>query len=30
MIYPEGTVTNGEQIKEFKKGAFMGLNPIKI
>ena len=29
-IYPEGTVTNGEQIKEFKKGAFLGLNPIKI
>ena len=30
IMYPEGAVTNGEQILKFKKGAFIGLNPIKI
>ena len=29
LIYPEGTVSNGEYLLEFKKGAFMNLMPIK-
>jgi len=30
FIYPEGTVTNGDAILDFKKGAFMFHKPIKI
>ncbi|KAM3131974.1 hypothetical protein pb186bvf_015858 [Paramecium bursaria] len=30
MIFPEGTGTNGRYLLNFKKGAFEGMNPIKI
>ena len=30
MIFPEGTGTNGRFLLTFKKGAFEGMNPIKI
>ena len=29
IIYPEGGITNGTCIIQFKKGAFVGLNSIK-
>lgn len=29
LIYPEGTVTAGKYVLEFKKGAFMHLLPLK-
>lgn len=29
LIYPEGTVSSGKYILEFKKGAFMNLMPLK-
>lgn len=29
MIFPEGTVTNGKYLIQFKKGAFMSLNPVQ-
>ena len=29
LIYPEGTVSSGKYILEFKKGAFMSLMPLK-
>jgi len=30
MIYPEGTVSNGRSILEFKNGAFESLCPITV
>lgn len=28
-IFPEGTMSNGHYLLEFKKGAFTGLTPVK-
>ena len=29
LIFPEGTTSNGLSMMEFKRGAFVGINPIK-
>ena len=30
LLYPEGTVTHGDVLLTFKKGAFYGLRPMKV
>lgn len=30
MLFPEGTVSNGNQLLTFKKGAFKELHPLRI
>lgn len=29
-VFPEGTVSNGRSLMKFKKGAFLGTEPIKV
>ena len=29
-VFPEGTLTNGTALLQFKKGAFKDLKPMKI
>ena len=30
VIFPEGTVSNGDYLLTFKKGAFFGLRPCRV
>jgi 1-acyl-sn-glycerol-3-phosphate acyltransferase len=30
LLYPEGTVSNGDMLLTFKKGAFYGQRPLKV